>query len=431
MRSLRRFAVAASFAAAVAAGCEKPEPKPAEQRKEIVFVDTPVEREVTDYEDFTGRTDAIFTVEVRARVTGYLDSARFKDGDEVEKGALLFEIDPRPYKADLDRSEATLAQGEAHLRRLEADFKRVQSLYARGNVSREEFDKVSGDRNEALAAVGIYQAQYDLAKLNLSYCRIEAPIAGRLSRRLVDPGNLVQQDQTLLTTIVTQDPLYVYFDVDDRTLLRIRRLVREGKVPSRSQEDITVYVALADEDDYPRKGLINFSENRVDPNTGTLRARATIENPRPYLLSPGLFVRVRLPVGHPHKSLLVAEKAMGTEQGEKYVYVVGKDNTVAKRRLQVGRLDGRMRVVESGLGRDERVVVEGLQRVRPGATVTPKPASESPATAGTGAEKPGPGAAPAGGASPAAPAGAEKARTGAGFERPPAESVAGREAPHR
>jgi len=392
----------AAGASALASGCSKPETKAAPPPPQVVFVSHPTVDEVSDYEDFTGRTDAIYSVEVRARVTGYLEKFHFKDGDDVKEGAPLFDIDDRPYKAEMNRSEAALAQSEARLKRLETDFRRISALYNRGNASREEYDKIVGDRSEGEAAVGIARAQYDLAKLNVGYTKITAPISGRLSRRLVDPGNLVQADTTPLTTIVSLDPLYVYFDVDERTLLRIRRLVREGKIKSRREAEVPVMVALSDETDYPHRGTIDFSENRVDPGTGTLRVRAKIDNPAPYyLLSPGLFVRVRLPVGDPHRSTLVAEKALGSEQGEKYLYVVndkvvdgkpvvvnGKPVKVAEKvRVKVGRLDGDRRVIDGvldnrKLGPDDWIVVEGLQRVRPGAEVNPrevKTASREPA----------------------------------------------------
>ena len=213
----------------------------------VVTVARPVNDEVADYEDFTGRTDAVFAVEIRARVSGFLDKVDFKDGDDVKEGDLLFEIDNRPYKANLNRTEATLAQAEAHLKRLDADYRRVANLYSRGNASREEFDKVTGDRAEADSAVGVARADFEMAKLNMAFTRITAPISGRLGRRLVDPGNLVQADTTPLTTVVSLDPLFVYFDVDERTLLKIRRLIAEKKMKSREEADIEVLVALSDE----------------------------------------------------------------------------------------------------------------------------------------------------------------------------------------
>ena len=296
-------------------------------------------------------------VEVRARVNGYLEKVNFKDGDEVKEGAVLFEIDPRPYEAEVARTEAAVGQSEAHYKRLEADLKRARSLVARQAIGREEFDKIVGDYAEAGASVGIAKANRDLAKLNLGFTKVTAPISGRLSRRMVDPGNLVKADETILTSIVSLDPMYVYFDVDERTLLRFRRLIAEGKIKSRTQAEIPIFAALADEEGFPHKGIIDFSENRVDPNTGTLRVRAVIANPAPRVLSPGLFMRVRLPVGTPHKALLVAEQALGTDQGRKFLYVVkpGKDkdgkavpNAAEYRPVNVGALHDGLRVVDRG-----------------------------------------------------------------------------------
>lgn len=380
---------AAVLAASVGlAGCEKAPAKVAALKPPVVIVSQPVNDYVADYEDFTGRTDAVFSVEIRARVSGFLDKVNFKDGDEVNEGALLFEIDNRPYKANLNRMEATLAQAEAHLKRLDADYRRVANLYSRGNASREEFDKSTGDRSEADAAVGVARADYELAKLNMTFTRITAPISGMLSRRLVDPGNLVQADTTPMTTIVSLDPLYVYFDVDERTLLRLRRLVRDKKIPSRQEAQIPVLVALSDEATFAHKGIINFADNRVDAGTGTLRVRASIENPKPRVLSPGLFVRVRLPVGEPRKSIMIAEKALGTDQGQKYLYVVNDKNEAVKRPVIVGKLDAGMREISKGLSEGERVVVEGLQRIRNYQKVDPKTEAEvQPPAKGEGAPK--------------------------------------------
>ena len=308
----------------------------------------PVIREVTDYEEgLVGQTAAVQMVEVRARVNGYLEKVNFNDGDEVKEGALLFEIDPRPYDAEVARTEAAVVLSEAHSKHLEADLKRARSLVARQAIGREEFDKIVGDYAEAGTSVGIARANHDLAKLNQGFAKVTAPISGRLSRRMVDPGNLVRADETILTSIVSLDPMYVYFDVDERTLLRIRRLIAEGKIKSRTQAEIPIFAALVDEEGFPHKGIIDFSENRLDPNTGSLRIRAVIPNPAPRVFSPGLFMRVRLPVGTPHKSLLVAEQALGTDQGRKFLYVVkpGKDkdgkpvpNTAEYRPVSVGAL---------------------------------------------------------------------------------------------
>jgi RND family efflux transporter MFP subunit len=385
-----------SLAAAGAAGCERPQLDLPPPKPPVVIVAKATTDYVTDFEDFTGRTDAIPSVSVLARVQGYLEKVHFKDGDEVKEGDPLFEIDSRPYKANLDQTEATLAQAEAHLTRLAADYKRAATLYQRGSLSREEFDKVTGDRAEAEAAVGIARAQYDLAKLNVAFCKISAPISGRLSRRMVDPGNLVTADTTSLTSIVSQDPMYVYFDVDERTLLRLRRMVKEGKLQTRAQRAIPVLIGLSDEEGYSMKGFIDFSDNRLDAATGTLRVRARVDNPKPYVLSPGLFVRVRLPIGDPHRSVLVEERAVGTDQGQKFVYVVNDKHEVQTRRIKVGRLleDGR-RVVDESLNEGEQVVVNGIQRIRPGIKVEPRTESRAPEKKVAG---------PNGGPTPPAPA---------------------------
>lgn len=388
-RRLRGVCLAAlgiAVSVAASSGCAKTEAKPPPPKPPAVVTDVPIESEVSDYEYFVGQTMARKSVEVRARVNGYLDKLNFNDGDEVKEGDLLFEIDSRQYDADLARTEAALAQAEAHARRLEADYQRARNLKGREVLSQSEYDVVAGDYTEAKAAVGIAKANRDLARLNKSFTKVDAPIEGRLSRRMVDPGNLVKADETLLTNIVTLDPVYVYFDIDERTLLRLRRLVAEGKIKSRAEAELHIDVALADEEGFPRQGTVDFSDNKVDQMTGTLRVRAAVPNPKPRVLSPGMFMRVRLPVGKPHRAILVPEQAVGTDQGRKFLYVVkpGKDKTgkpadiVEYRPITVGsqqevmigtRLEQR-RVVEQGIAPGERVVVSGLQRVRPGIAVT-------------------------------------------------------------
>jgi RND family efflux transporter MFP subunit len=334
------------------------------------MVSLPISKYVTDYEDFTGRTEAVAMVEIRARVTGYLENARFKEGAEVEKGDVLFEIDPRPYQADLAKAEANVIQAEAHQRRMDSDFRRAQRLLPQNSISREEFDKIVGDRAEGEASLGVARASRDLSKLNLNFTKVTAPIGGRISRRLIDPGNMVKADETALTTIVSLDPIYAYFDVDERTLLRLRRVVQEGKASS-DTTGVAVLMGLADEEGYPHQGTINFEDNRVDSGTGTLRVRAVFPNPK-RVLSPGLFARIRLPVGTAHPAILIAEQALSTDQGQKFVYVLNDKNEVSYRPVSVGRLHDGLRVINKGVGKDDRVVVSGVQRIRPGAKVEPK-----------------------------------------------------------
>jgi RND family efflux transporter MFP subunit len=388
----RIIARATLFVAGLAglAGCQRTTAPPAKPGDPTVIVATPITREVADFEDFVGQTMAVMTIDVRARVTGYLDKVFFEDGTEVEKDVQLFQIDPRPYEADVARTKAALAQADAHNRRLEADYKRAQALLARDQLARADYDLTAGDYAESTAMVDSARAQYEYAQLNLAFTKVLAPITGRLSRRLVDPGNLVSQDSTILTSIVSLDPIYVYFDLDERTLLKIRRLVNAGKIKSRTEAEIPVFAALADEEAYPHRGTIDFSDNRLDTSTGTLRVRAKLPNPKPREFSPGMFMKVHLPVGVPHSAMLVPEEAVGTDQGEKFVFVVDAENVVRQRRLKAGGLYfQKWRAVDSGLGPDDRIIISGLQRVRPGLKVVAKPGQpEGPPAAAPGAAWP-------------------------------------------
>jgi RND family efflux transporter MFP subunit len=355
----------------VSGGCTKQQaPTPSVKPPDVV-VARPIVRTVTDYEDFTGRTEAYRTIEVRARVSGYLNKVNFVEGSEVKQGDVLFEIDPRLFEAQLQRANAVLNQAQAHLRRLDQDLDRATSLLPRNAISREEYDKIAGDRSEAAAAVSVARASVETAKLNLAYTKVVAPISGRISRRLLDPGNLIKADETVLTSIVSDDPIYAYFDIDERTLLRLRRMVRQTQSIFVRKQDVPVMLGLSDEEGFPHVGKIDFSDNRLDPMTGTLRVRGVFDNPQ-HLLSPGLFVRIRLPIGHPYEAILIAEQALGTDQGQKFVYVVNEQNEVEYRRVQVGSVFDGLRVITEGLGKDERVIISGLQRARAGLVVEPR-----------------------------------------------------------
>jgi RND family efflux transporter MFP subunit len=338
-----------------------------------VQVSLPItDREVTDYEDFPGRIMAVDDITVRARVTGYLIKAKFKEGTEVTKDDVLFEVDPRPYKAELARAEGNVLQAQGHLKRLEADYQRASGLVARGAMGREDFDKVAGDRTEAAGALEVAKANLDLARLNLEYTQVRAPLSGRVGRRFIDPGNLVKADDTALTTIVSLDPIYAYFNLDERSTLKAQQLIREKKIEWNPDKGLPVWLGMANEEGFPRRdGKIKFVDNRVDPDTGTWQLRALFTNPD-RALTPGLFVRIRLPVGNPYKPLLVAEEALGTDQGQKFLYVVDTAKKVDYRRVKVGRLHDGLRVITDGLTVREMVVVSGLQRVRPGIEVNPE-----------------------------------------------------------
>lgn len=339
-----------------------------------VTVAYPVDEDVTEYSDATGRTAAIDSVDIRARVWGYLDKVNFKEGNLVKKNDILFEIDPRTYKAVLTEAEGRLASAQAKADRLEADLKRADQLLISKAISREDFDKIYGDRSEAVAALGALKGSLDQAKLDLEFTKVRAPVDGRVGRAVVTVGNLVQSGQnggTVMTTLVSVDPMYVYFDVDERTVLRVRQLIREGKAKSARDITWTVYLGLANEEGYPHKGTIDFVDNQVNPKTGTLRLRAVFAN-QDERLSPGLFARVRVPIGYPHRAVLVNERAIDTDQGQKIVYVVNSDKKVVVRPVRLGIVQDGLRVIEEGVAAGEHVVLSGLQQVRPGMVVQPE-----------------------------------------------------------
>src|SRR5215813_1411493 len=245
----------------------------------VVMVSLPVEREVTDYYEYTGRTAAVDAVEVRARASGYLDKVNFREGAVVNKGDLLFQIDPRPFQAVLDQAKGQVGQWEAKLARAEADVTRDERLLPKGAASQKDFDQAVADRGEARAAIQSGRAAVDRAALDLEFTQVTAPISGRISRHLIDEGNLVTADTTLLTTLVSIDPMYAYFDADERTVLHVRQLIREGKVQSaRDVATRPVLMGLADETDFSHHGTINFVDNQVNPQTGTLRLRGVFPN---------------------------------------------------------------------------------------------------------------------------------------------------------
>jgi RND family efflux transporter MFP subunit len=339
-----------------------------------VSVSYPVERTVTNYSDFPARTAAIDSVEVRAHVWGYLDRVNFKEGAMVKKGNVLYEIDPRPYQAALNQAKAKVALDEAQLRYNEADYNRQLALSRSNAVSQDDVEKSLSARDVAAATLGADKATVVQRQLDLDFTKVTALISGRVSRTLVTPGNLVQSgDQnggTLLTTIVSVDPIWAYFDVDDRTVQRVQHLFGADKAGAARDTQASVTLALPTEEGYPHEGTINFVDNQVNPKTGTLRVRGVFPN-RDESLTPGLFARVRVPVSEPHKALLVTDRALDTDQGQKIVYVVNDKNEVVTRPVRVGALHDGWREIEDGLKPSDRVIVNGLQLIRPGAVVEP------------------------------------------------------------
>ena len=413
-----------------APGCREKAPAKVAQAP-VVRTEKPISREVGDYVYFTGRLEAVESVEIRARVTGYLVSIDFQSGKPVKAGDRLFKIDPRPYQAQLDEANGQVALAKARLQLAVADNARAKEVAKTpGAISQQDVDKYQASEEAAAAQVTAAEAASEVAALNLSFTDVLAPVDGIVSRNLLTIGNLITQDQTLLTTVVSQDPIYAYFDVDEVTLLRAERLIQEKKIQSTTQGAVLpVEFGLANEgNDYPHAGTVDFINNQIDPSTGTLELRGVFSNPLltpvgPRMFKPGEFVRIRLPLGPKYEALIVSQAAIGSDQGKKYLMTVNKDNVVEYSPVTLGpQQPGGLQVVfpvniqrtpagvrfalegepsEPSLTAESVVIAEGLQRVRPGATVDPKP-MERDALETLPAEKPAAGAAKPQAAKPAA-----------------------------
>jgi RND family efflux transporter MFP subunit len=335
-------------------------------------VATLVEREVVEWDEYTARLEAVELVEVRARVSGYLDAVRFQEGAMVAAGDLLFVIDPRPYQAALRRAKAELGLAEARAELARKNGERAAKLIQREVIAQEEADARVAAAREAEAAVRSAAAAVEAARLEVEFTQVSAPIGGRISRTHVTEGNLVNggsgTEATLLTTIVSLDPIHAYFEADERSYLKYVRLAKNGERPSSREARNPVRVGLADEDGFPHEGAMDFVDNRLDPATGTITGRAVLPNPD-LLLSPGLFVRLRLPGSGRYRALLVPDEAIGTDQAEQFVWVVDTPGRAQYRRVRTGPIHDGLRIVREGLQPADRVVVAGVQRVRAGSEV--------------------------------------------------------------
>lgn len=367
--SRRLFAVVLLALTGAVAGCNREATRTPEKRAPEVIISNPVLAEVADFQDFTGRLEGIKTVDIRARVTGFVLTAPFQEGDLVHEGDPLFTIDPQTYKADFDLAAANLKLAKADLNLQQKTTARARVLVRSSAMAQEDYDTALATAEKSQASIEAMAATKDRAKMYLDYTQVNAPLTGRISRRFVDPGNLVNADNTILTTIVKDDELYAYFDVDERTYLDLIGATAAGKGTVPNQLQFPALLRLANEDDFSRTGLVNFVDNRVNANTGTIRMRAVFPNPGGALRA-GLFVRIRLPIGAPYQALMIPDEAVLSDQGRKYVYIDNEKGEVAYRTVTLGQEIQRQRVIKSGLTKEDRVIVDGLQRVRPGIPVS-------------------------------------------------------------
>jgi len=368
---IRRAVAVVGLLAALAgcSGASNTAPPPPE-----VMVAQVLQQKLIDWDEYTGRFQAIDTVEVRPRVSGYIDRVLFSEGKEVKKGETLIVIDPRPYQADYDRAKAELALAKAQRELAGLEAERVHKLKDSGAVSQEEYDERVSALHQQEASVAAAQAAFNSAELNLSFTKVEAPVDGVASRAEITRGNLVtggNNGGTLLTTIVSIDPMYVYFEGDEHAYLRYQELARAGQRQSSRNFANPVRIGLANEEGFPHQGHMDFVDNQLNARTGTIRGRAVIDN-KDGLFTPGMFARVQLLGTGAREVILVEERAIGTDQTQNFVLVLGAGNKVEYRAVQLGRALQGLRIVSKGLAPGDVIVINGLQRVRPGTPVTPK-----------------------------------------------------------
>ena len=377
------------------AACQPEAPQMQPPPPTAVTVANPVKQKVKEWDEFTGRIDAAESVMLYSQVTGYLMSIHFKDGTEVKKGTLLFQIDPRPFQAVLDQALAQHEQAKVKLELSRSEYDRASKLLDSKAISAEDYDTRSKAVREAEAGLRVTQAAVDKAKLDVEYTQIKAPLDGRIGRKLMDVGSLViggPMGATALTSIVSLDPIHCYIDADELTVLRYQKLNREDTSLSTRDDQLPCEMALANDTGFPYKGVIDFVDNRLDPTTGTIQVRAVFQNPKPErgqrALQPGYFARVRLPGGGDYEAFVVDDKAVQSDQAQKIVYVVDDKNIVMPRPIDVGPVINGKRVVRAGLTEKDRVIVNGMAKIGPGMPVTPMTeaeAAKAQQTAQTGA----------------------------------------------
>jgi RND family efflux transporter MFP subunit len=364
-------------------GCGEGGPKQAAPAPPAVTVAKPTKQQVTDYDEYVGRFIAVDSVEVRARVSGYLDKVHFKDGQIVKQGDPLFNIDRRPFETAAAQARATLAQARANLAFTESDLTRASQLVKDRTITEQVFEQRTQAKRVAEASVAAQEAALRQAELDLQFTELKAPVTGRIGDRRVSEGNLVTGgtggNTTLLATIVSIDPIRFEFTFDETSFLRYERLSKEGKDVASRSTGVEVAVKLIDEPDFTHAGKMDFVDNVIERASGTIRGRAVLANPNG-VFTPGMFGRVRVPGSPPFEALLLPDNAIGSEQARKYVLVVDGENAARTKYVTLGQLVGNLRVIKDGIGPDDRVIVNGLMRARPGAKVTPQEQGSSPGT---------------------------------------------------
>ncbi len=376
----RLHSLSAVWALAAVVFATVSDPAAAQQGPMPVTVAKPLIKKITEWDEYTGRFEATNRVEIRARVSGFLESVHFKDGDLVNKGDLLFVIDPRPFEAQLDVAKASLEAAKTRVNLAEREFKRAESLLKRNNISRETFDQRQAELATAQSTVLSAQAQARIAKLNLEFTQVKAPISGRISDARVDVGNLVEggsAQSTLLTSLVSIDPILFTFSASEAEFLKYSRLDATGRRDSSRSAANPVFVRLMDEDSFTREGRMSFVDNELSPNTGTIRAQAVFENSSGFLV-PGVFGRLRLIGSDEYEAVLIPDAAVVSDQSKKMVLIVDAEGNVKAAPVDMGPLHEGLRVIHGGLGRDDRIVVKGIQRARPGGKVIAKEADLLP-----------------------------------------------------
>jgi multidrug efflux system membrane fusion protein len=364
-----------AIALATMIGCgNNDEPGAKQGQPPGVKVALPLSQEVTEWDEYTGRIEAVNSVDVRARVSGYLEKVNFKAGDKVHKGDLLFLIDPKPFTAQLNYAVAELERAKSRHELAKNDLARAERLFRAKAISEEEHDARSKGLRETLAAVQSAEANVSTARLNLDFTQVRSPIDGRIGRELITAGNVVNGgggDATVLTFIVSTDPVYVYVDADERSVLKYRRQAKEGGRGSLGEERTPVELAVADELSFPHQGYLDYISPREDAATGTVTLRGVFANPDE-LLSPGFFARMRIRASAPYPAILLPDRAIGTDQAQRFVWVVNKDNQVEYRTVVLGAHIGQSRVIAEGLKPEEWAVIEGIQKLKPGIKVAPE-----------------------------------------------------------